>query len=67
MICLYLKDFFQPHTSGKGYVGISDARGESSHENMTPPASHVPFFSTEQLETHSVEPLVPNVSAPSSG
>ena len=66
-ISLYLHIFLCPHTSGEGGVGISDARGELSHEHMTPPASHVPLFSTEQSATHSVTPLSPCVSAPASG
>ena len=67
IICLYIQDFLHPHTSGEGDVGISDARGESSHEHMTPPASHVPLLSTGKYETCSMTPLRPDVSAPSSG
>ena len=57
----------RPHTSGEGGVGSSDARGQSSHEHMTPPTSHVPLFFTEQLVTQSVKPLISDVSAPTSG
>ena len=55
-----------PHTSGKGDVGPSDARGESSHEKTTPHTSHVPLFSTEQSTTWFVTPPIPDVSAPCS-
>ena len=46
-ICLYLQDFLFPHSTSEGGVDISDARGESSHEDMTPPRSHVSFLSTK--------------------
>ena len=53
-------------TSGEGGVGISDARGESSHDHTNQPASHVPFLFNEQLVTQSMTHLIPDVSATTS-
>ena len=66
-IGLYLHDFMRPHTSGEGGVGTSDGHEESSHDHMTPPTSHVQFFSTKKMETHSAKPLGPYVSATANG
>ena len=35
-LSLWEQDFLHPPTSGEGGVGTSDARGELSHEHMTP-------------------------------
>ena len=55
-----------PRTSGEGGVGVSDACGESSHKHMTPPTSHFPFLSNENLASQSTKPLIPYVSATAS-
>ena len=64
---MFLQEFLRPHISGQGGAGTSDASRYSSHEHMTPLASHVPIFFNEQLKTHYVTPPIPYVSAPSSG
>ena len=63
---MYLHDFLRPHTSGQGGVGPSDARGESSHEKMTPRSSNVLLSLTENSSTCSSTPSRPSISAPNS-
>ena len=45
-----------PHSSGQEGVGTNDARGETSHEYITPCAYHVPIFSIEYVEMHYMTP-----------